>query len=317
LFHTDPAREKARQRVLQAASKGQSIAIISFFVNLAVGLIEVGVGTYASSLALTADGVHSFVDSIVSLTVWFGIRYSQKRADGRFHYGYYRFDAIFSLFAAMIMIASGLVISYTGIEEYLKPPAHHPGSVYSIYVAAGSIVTALILAAAKRSYARRSGLVSLKTDAYNSIKDALASVIALIGVTLSFLGFYSFDALAGLVIGVFVMVAGYFAIKESSLVLADAYGNPEMVETIKGITSSVPGVQSVDDLRIRHAGPFLAVEMHVKVDGNMSLFEADRITQEIAKKMRKEIVSLGRITIKPEPVQNAAVKKLGDGSQKT
>ena len=279
------------------------VAVISFFVNLGVGLLEVGFGSFFGSLALMADGVHSFVDAFVSFTVWLGIRYSQKKADGRFQYGYYKFDAIFSLFAAMIMVGSGLVIGYVGIEEYLHPAQQHRLSFNAVYVAAISIVAAAILAGSKRSYAKRTGLVSLRTDAYNSVKDASASVIALIGIFLASVGFHSFDSLAGLIIGMFVMVAGYFAIKESSLILADAYGNPEMIEEIKNITTTVPGVYSIDDLRVRRSGPYLSVEMHVKVDGNISVFEADNISQEVVRRMREDIVSLGRVTIKPEPVQ--------------
>jgi len=305
MFHPDPARETIRARMNQRVSKGQRIAIISFFVNLAIGFLELGVGTVFGSLALSADGIHSFVDAIVSLTVWFGIRYSQKKADGKFHYGYYKFDAIFSLFAAMIMVASGLVISYTGIEVYLKPVSHHQSATYPLLIAFVSIITAAILAKAKQSYAKSSGLVSLRTDAYNSIKDASASLIAFLGISLTSIGFHEFDSLSALIIGIFVMIAGYFAVKESSLVLADAYGNPEMIDTIKNIASSVPGVYSIDDLRVRRSGPFLAVEMHLKVDGNISMFKADAITQEVARMMRQEIVSLGRITIKPEPVQIA------------
>ena len=124
MFHADPARETIRARMNQRVFKGQRIAIISFFVNLVIGVLELGVGTIFGSLALSADGIHSFVDAIVSLTVWFGIRYSQKKADGKFHYGYYKFDAIFSLFAAMIMVASGLVISlYRGASISQTGPA--------------------------------------------------------------------------------------------------------------------------------------------------------------------------------------------------
>ena len=304
MFHSDPAREKSRELVYKQISKGQLVAIISFFVNIGVGFLEVGFGTYFGSLALMADGVHSFVDAVVSLTVWFGIRYSQKKADGRFHYGYYKFDAIFSLFAAMIMVGSGLVISYTGIEQYLHPAQQHRLSFNAVYIAVISIITAAILARSKQSYSKKSGLVSLRTDAYNSVKDASASVIALVGILFASSGFYAFDSLAGLIIGVFVMVAGYFAVRESSLVLADAYSNPEMVEEIKGITTAVPGICAIDDLRVRRSGPFLSVEMHVKVDGSISVFEADKISQEVAKRMRAKIVSLGRITIKPEPAQD-------------
>jgi cation diffusion facilitator family transporter len=308
MFHPEPSKESFRSRVAQRVSEGQQIALVSFFVNVIVGIAEVGVGSVFGSLALTADGVHSFVDAVVSLLVWFGIRFSQKKADGKFHYGYYKFDAIFSLFAAMIMVASGIVIGYTGIESYLKPVQRHGPSLVPIVVVLVSIVAAVVLAKVKEARAKSSGLISLKTDGYNSIKDASASIVALIGIVLSYFGYYAFDSLAALVIGVFVMVAGYIAIRESSNVLADAYGNPEMIETVREIASSVPGVHSIDDLRIRRNGPFLVVEMHARVDGNISVFEADEITKEIVRKMRESIVSLGRITVKPEPAQDTTTK---------
>jgi len=273
--------------------------------NLFIGFFEVGFGLVFGSLALTADGVHSFVDAVVSITVWLGIRFSQRRPDGKFHYGYYKFDAIFSLFAAMIMVGSGVLIAYIGFVDFVSPVLHSAISPYASVIAGVSIVVAIILAVEKNRYAKKSGLVSLKTDGYNSIKDASASIIALVGIAATWFGFYSFDSLAGFIIGGFVMVAGYFSVHSSSLILADAYHNPEMIDTITNIAKSVPGIQEVEDLRVRRVGPYLSVEMHVHVDGNMTVFEADQISQEVSLKMRQNIVSLGRINIKPEPVQNA------------
>jgi cation diffusion facilitator family transporter len=304
LFHSDPAREKFRSVILAQIAKGGQIAIASFIANILVGIFEVGFGTFFGSLALSADGVHSFVDAIVSITVWLGIRYSQRRADGKFHYGYYKFDAIFSLFAAMIMVASGVIISYTGVIQYLTPK-NHPIPTNASIIAGISILIAVLLAIGKNRYAKSSGLVSLKTDAYNSIKDATASIVALVGIALTWFGFYWIDSIAGLIIGIFVMVAGYFSVHSSSLILADAYNNPEMLETMKRVATSVPGIQGIDDLRVRRNGPFLAVEMHIRVDGNITVFEADRISKEVTRRMRERIVSLGRVTVKPEPVQTA------------
>lgn len=292
--------------MLEQIAKGGQIAIVSFVANLLVGIFEVSFGLLFGSLALSADGIHSFVDATVSITVWLGIRYSQRRADGKFHYGYYKFDAIFSLFAAMIMVGSGVVISYIGITSYLiSPTLHHAINIYASLIAGISIFVAVLLAIGKNRYAKRSGLVSLKTDAYNSIKDATASIIALVGIVMTWFGFYGLDSLAGLIIGIFVMVAGYFSIRSSSLILADAYGNPEMLETIKRIAHSVPGIEGIDDLRVRRNGPFLTVEMHIRVDGNITVFEADNISKELTVRMRERILSLGRVTVKPEPVQTA------------
>jgi cation diffusion facilitator family transporter len=304
LFHQDPDREKFRRDILANVASGRRISIISFVANLLIGFFEVGFGIFFGSLALTADGVHSFVDAVVSLTVWLGIRFSQRRADGKFHYGYYKFDAIFSLLAAMIMVGSGLLIAYVGFVDSISRVLQKSISPYASLIALISIVVAVVLAIQKNRLAKKSGLVSLKTDGYNSIKDASASIIALVGIVATWYGFYTFDSLAGLIIGVFVMVAGYFAVHSSSLILADAYHNPEMLDSIKKIAASVPGIQGIDDLRVRRAGPYLSVEMHIRVDGNITVFEADRISKEVALKMRESIVSLGRITIKPEPVQS-------------
>jgi cation diffusion facilitator family transporter len=304
LFHQDPTREKFRRNIREEVEHGRRVSVISFVANMLIGIFEVGFGTLFGSLALTADGVHSFVDAVVSLTVWLGIRFSQRRPDGKFHYGYYKFDAIFSLFAAMIMVGSGLLIAYVGFVDFVSPVLHAAISHYASLIAIVSIVVAIVLAIEKNRYAKKSGLVSLRTDGYNSIKDASASVIALVGIVATWFGFYTLDSLAGFIIGVFVMVAGYFAVHSSSLILADAYNNPEMLDSITNIAHSVPGIQGIDDLRVRRAGPYLSVEMHIRVDGNITVFEADRISQEVALRMRQNIVSLGRITIKPEPVQS-------------
>jgi cation diffusion facilitator family transporter len=304
LFHQDPTREKFRRNIQAEIAKGRQVSIVSFVANLLIGFFEVGFGILFGSLALTADGVHSFVDAVVSLTVWLGITFSQRRPDGKFHYGYYKFDAIFSLFAAMIMVGSGVLIAYVGFEGLTSRMLRAAISPYASLIALISIVIAVVLAIEKNRYAKKSGLVSLKTDGYNSIKDASASIIALVGIIATWFGFYTFDSIAGLVIGVFVMVAGYFAVHASSLILADAYHNPEMLDSIRKIATTVPGIQGIDDLRVRRTGPYLSVEMHIRVDGNITVFEADRISQEVALKMRESIVSLGRIVIKPEPVQS-------------
>jgi cation diffusion facilitator family transporter len=304
LFHPDPTRDKFRRSLLAEVAHARRIAILSFVANVLIGFLELGFGVLFGSLALTADGIHSFVDAVVSLTVWLGIRFSQKRPDGKFHYGYYKFDAIFSLFAAMIMVGSGVVIAYIGFANFVTPVLHRAISSYASIIALVSIVVAVVLAVEKNRYAKKSGLVSLKTDSYNSIKDASASIIALAGIAATWFGFYNLDSFAGLVIGVFVMVAGYFAVHSSSLILADAYNNPEMLDSIRTIASTVTGIQGVDDLRVRRVGPYLSVEMHIRLDGNLTVFEADTISKEVALKMRENIVSLGRITIKPEPIQS-------------
>lgn len=275
---------------------GERIAKASFFTLLAIGFAELLVGLISNSLTLTTDGVDSFSDALISLIVWGGLRISKKSPDDRFHFGYLRVESFAALMASIAMVIVATVFIYLAYLRLLSPRTiSYPTLVLGIFLVAGII--ALYRALQMRRLARGSDLLSLQTGAYNSVKDATASfvgfgtVLLLLVVNLPIL-----DAVGSIVIGVYIYTVAYVSIRESSLVLMDAFNSPEVVQKIK---QTIEGRYRahVESVRLRRVGPLIEGIIQVIADDKMTLGEIGEVRTKMKKDLSKEIDGLGRLTI--------------------
>ena len=282
-------------------SKGGGVAAKSFFILVLVGIFEVFVGLLSGSVGLVADGSHSFADAAVSLIVWLGIRLSRKAPDGKFHFGYYRVETFSSVVAALFMIGLGFVILYESYQIllYAREIVNAESAMATALVAT---IIALSLAFYKLRTAKRIDSLALRTDALNSIKDVLTSLTAFFGIVFShYLGIIQMDSIAGIIIAFFIFTVSYVTIKEASLVLMDACTCQEIVSDIEGIAKSIQHVKSVQNIRLRKLGPYIIGDMHIEVDGNMTVNEADKITTEIEEKIKQEFDEVVEFKVRIEP----------------
>lgn len=282
-------------------SKGGSVAAKSFSILVLVGVFEVFVGLFSGSVGLVADGAHSFADAAVSLIVWLGLRFSRKAPDGKFHFGYYRVETFSSIVAALFMISLGFVIIYESYQIllYARRIVNAESAMATALIAT---IIALSLSFYKLRAAKRISSLALRTDALNSIKDVLTSLTAFFGIAFShYLGIIQTDSIAGIIIALFIFTVSYFTIKEASLVLMDACSCPEIVSDIENIARSIQHVKRVQNIRLRKLGPYIVGDMHVEVDGNMTVNEADRITTEIEEKIKQEFDEVVEFKVRIEP----------------
>jgi len=143
---------------------------------------------------------------------------------------------------------------------------------------------------------------ALKADAFNSIKDVLTSVTAFVGIALSeYLDIKATDAIAGIIIAFFVFTMAYSVVKESSLVLMDACQCSDILMDIENIARSLKHVKGVHDIRMRKLGQCLIGDMHIVVDGKMSVREADQIATQIEEQVKKEFDEVTEIKVRIEP----------------
>lgn len=272
---TNTETMKMEERLLAA-----SIALL-----VAVGLMEVLVGYYTKSIALIADGVHSWADTIVSSLVFAGIKLSKRGPDGKFHHGYGRAETVFGLIAAMVVVAIGAVLMYESYLAFLEPsPLIYPNLAIAAVFLAG--VISLAIAFFKIRLARRSSSTALSVDAYNSLKDGAASFIVLIALVFASFGYLFFDALGGLIVSVMILVIAYISIKESSIVLMDGCICGDIYEDIYSRAEGVPSVRHLRNLKLRQVGRAINVEATVELDGQLSVSQAE----EIASAVKKSII---------------------------
>jgi cation diffusion facilitator family transporter len=283
--------------------QGGKVAKKSFFVQLMVGLSELTMGMFTLSIALIADGIQSFADAGVSLIVWIGLRLSRKKPDKRFHFGYHRVETLSSIVAALFMITIGGITLYESYIELLSPTAVADPLLALVVASAATAVSSLLLIY-KRRAAEKYGSLALKTDASNSIKDVLTSITAFVGIALSsYFNIIQMDAIAGIIISLFVFTMVYPILKEASLVLLDSYHSPETIAAIENIAKSMTQVKQVHSIRMRKLGSYLIGDMHIVLRNDMTVEEAHAIAIQIEERTIKEFDEIIEMNVIIEPFQ--------------
>ena len=283
--------------------QGGKVAKQSFFVQLMVGLSELSMGAFTLSIALIADGIQSFADAGVSLIVWIGLRLSRKAPDKRFHFGYHRVETLSSIVAALFMATIGGITLYESYLQLLVPRAVSDPILALIVAFAAAFVSSMLLIY-KRRAATKYGSLALKTDASNSIKDVLTSITAFVGIALaSYFNIIQMNAIAGIIISLFVFTMVYPILKEASLVLLDSFHSPETITAIENIANSITQVKQVHSIRMRKLGSYIIGDMHVVLNKDMTVQEACAIATQIENRTIKEFDEIIEMNVIIEPYQ--------------
>jgi len=285
----------------QGFKDGERIAGVSVWTLLAVGIAELVFSSLTGSIALFADGVDSISDAVVSFFVWTGLRFVRKRPSRRFQYGYYKVESLTALATAIALVGFSAFIFARAYRAFNDPqPVELPVVALVVTLAAGLL--SLYRALQMRSVANRNHILSLKVDARNSIKDTTSSFVAFASILLASFGILHADAIGGMLVGIYILTVAYVAVKESSLVLLDAFHEPELTKEIENLIRSRADVKDIRELRLRRAGPFIVGGIEVVVDGNMSLNQAHEVVTQIENSVKSRIAGLRRLVVTPVPL---------------
>jgi cation diffusion facilitator family transporter len=279
-----------------AFQAGERIAKLSVITLVSIGLVELTVGFWTGSVGIKADGVDSISDSVISLIVWLGLHYSRRRPDARFHFGYQKVESFSGLVVSIAMVALAGYIMFHSYVTFLNPRAiAYPYVALATLLGCG--VVSMYRALQMRAVARRYGLLSLRTDANNSIKDGTASFVVFVSVLGASFGVYELDAVAGMIISIYIFGVAYIAFKESSLILLDACESPEMISALAAALKTVEGIRDVASIKLRFSGPYLTGIISVLVDGSRTIMETEHLRKKLLEIVSAVIEPVGEISI--------------------
>ncbi len=296
---------------------GQRIAKISVATLLAIGAVEIVTGYISGSVVATADGIDSLSDAMISFIVFFGLRMAHRPADRKFHFGYHKVESFAALIASIGMVAIGAFILYHSYEALIDPrEIRQPIPTMIVLAAAGAI--SLHRAFQMNSIANKYRLLSLKTDAKNSIKDGSASIIGFVSVFIaSQFGFLQMDAIGGIIIAGYIFSVSYISLKQSSLILVDSWQNPRVTEAVKKIVEEKFKEDNVRVMSVllRPAGALAQAEIHLEIDGAQKLSDVELLLVRIEMAIRSQIPVIGRISsiphsrgqVKPEQTRRFSI----------
>lgn len=291
----------SRSIINEGIIAGQKIAKISVFTLLGIGVAELIMGQLSGSVVATADGIDSMSDAMISFIVLLGLRIAQRPPDKKFHFGYGKVETFAAMLAAIGMIIIGSIIAYHSYDSFVQPRViHHPLATMIVLAVASAI--SLYRAFQMRVIANKYQILSLKTDAKNSIKDGSASVVGFFSILIATqFGFLQADAIGGMIIAGYIFSVAYLSLRQSSLILVDAWHSPKITELVKKIIEEKFGYEqiTVKSVLLRSAGMINQAEVHIEVDGNKPLRDIELLSGEIQNSIRSEIPTMERISVIP------------------
>ncbi|MFT8344524.1 cation diffusion facilitator family transporter [Clostridium beijerinckii] len=280
---------------LKIAERGARVSIIAY---ITLSLLKLGVGFFAQSKALLADGINNTTDIIASVAVLIGLKISRKPADDDHPYGHLRAETIASLIASLIMIAVGLDVLYNAIKSviFFNPKAP------DLVSAAAAIFCAVAIYMVYRYNMRiavkikSSGLMAAAKD---NLSDAWVSIGTTIGIVASQFGFPWIDPLAAVVVSALILKTGWDIFREATHNLSDGFSREKLDGITKSI-SQVPGVKQIKNIRARVHGNNILLDLVVSVSSELSLVEGHSITEKIEDKL-KEDLDITQVMVHVEP----------------
>lgn len=293
------SREKEIYRVTLVGSLG-NVALLCFkFVAAIVG----------HSSAMMADAIHSLSDFITDVVVLVFVRMSAKPQDRTHDYGHGKFEtfATFIIGVALVLVAVGVVVAaikkvvlWAGGAE-LKAPG-----MLAFWAALLSIVVkeALFRYTAIRGKALNSQ--AMIANAWHHRSDAFSSVGAAIGIGGSILlgnRWTVLDPVASVVVGLMLGRVAYQLLKTSVDELTESSLPEEVEQEIADIIRSFPDIAEPHNLRTRRIGNRIAIEFHVRMDGNLPLRVAHDRASAIERKLKERFGSSTHISIHTEPLK--------------
>jgi len=279
--------------------KADKFAGLTTLILFGFGIVQIILGeTISKSVALTANGIDCMGDGFVSAVVWIGLKFFKKPANQKFNYGYYKMENLASIAAAIIMM---LLAGYIVLRSYnqLIDPHEVNLPILGAVVALLAAITAIVIGVYKHRKSKKSKLSSVKLEAFNTIKDGMASGLTVVALVFDYYGYFMADAIVGFIIAGVIVTIGFAAIKESSYMLVDACDN-ECIDrsyVIKTIAEEVPGVESAHIVRLRRSGPIHQGAIEIKVSHEMKVKEFNAIKKKILNKVQQQFPDVERLTI--------------------
>ncbi len=244
---------------------------VSVAINIVLSTAQIGIGIFAKSQALVADGIHSLSDLVADFVVLLANHHSQKDADEEHPYGHQRFETAASMILGALLLAVGIGMLWSAFEK-LKDPSMIP-QVHAIAlgVALAALLSKEFLFRYMLRVAKQVKSSMLVANAWHARSDAASSLVVSVGIIGNLLGYPILDPIAALIVGLMIGKMGWDFGSDAFNDLMDRSADEKEVLAITATVLETPGVLGVHDVRTRKMGDMIVVDVHIEVDAALSV----------------------------------------------
>lgn len=280
----------------------RKITWIGLAINVFLAGLKFATGIIGSSQAVVADAVHSLSDLGTDIAVLVGVKFWSASPDECHPYGHGRIETIITLGIGIALTIVGIGIAYKGIVSSRSDHILQPG-----WIAFAGAMTSIVLkeilyrwtisvGKRTRSSAVMANAWHHRSDAISSIPAALAVILALANPEWSFL-----DHIGALIVAMFIIHASWRIIKPAILELSDSGAPAQTRSLIHDAGMEIADVMTVHAIRTRRMGSGTIVDLHITVDGEMSVSRGHEVSEEVKRRIRERLPTILDVVVHLEP----------------
>ena len=284
------------------AHAGARLVLAGIALNAVLMLLKFAAGILGHTYALIADGTESLLDILASILVWTGFRVAARPPDANHPFGHGRAEPLTALaVAGFIFLAAG-VVAWHAVQRMAAP---HPVPHWStLIVLAGIIVTKIIFSRRMSATGASAGSTALGLEAWHHWADAMTSSAAFVGIAIAVIGGRRWavaDDWAALFACVIVTFNGVGMLKKALGEMMDAAVPEQVEQAVRAAAAAVAGVRALDKCRVRKSGLSHLVDIHVQVDGDLSVRAGHAIAHAVKDALLGAPLRVTDVSVHVEP----------------
>jgi cation diffusion facilitator family transporter len=283
----------------------QKVTYVGMVVNITLAAMKIVFGLLVGSVSLLADGFHSLSDLATDVVVLVGTRLGSKEPDHEHPYGHGRIETFSAAFVALILVlvGGGMIFKASMGLARVHDPREHSGLFGAVVIWASliSVVAKELIYRWTRNVAMKTHSAALYANAWHHRSDALSSVAVLIGAVAVLLGYPHGDAIAGIVVGLMIILVGVKVISGCLGELTERSVDRETVLQIEKIITSEKRILGWHKLRTRSLGREVFIDLHMLVDPELTVTAAHEISDCLEQSLHKQIAQPVNVMVHIEP----------------
>lgn len=307
LRKTNPKRSQGRLR--DATAKGIRATLWGIVASTVLAIVKVVSGFLGNSYALIADGIESMLDIISSVVVLGSLQVAAQPADERHPYGYGKAEPLAALAVATALLGAAVAITVQSIREILMP--HYLPKPFTLVVLVVVVASKELLFRKLIDTGEEIGSSAMKTDAWHHRSDALTSIAAFLGIGVALVGGPGYEAAddwAALFAAGVIAFNGTRLFRGAWREILDAAPPRETVNRVRAIAGGLDQVKAIDKCLVRRSGLMLFVDIHVVVDGDLSVREGHDIAHRVKDALLEADLGVLDVQVHIEPFEEGGTR---------
>ena len=282
----------------------RTVTYIGLLVNILLSIFKFIGGWIGTSHAVIADAVHSLSDSFTDIAILIGSRFWSQPPDECHPYGHRRIETIVTFFIGFVLMVTGVLLAWEALSTIQKSHPLPTGWIPSVVVLL-SIVIKEALYQWTRAVGIKAKSPSLLANAWHHRSDALSSAPAFLAVAVAsiFPSWAFIDHIGAAIVSIFIFHAALTIITPPLKEILEAGAPKETVGNIEEIVLKEKHVRQVHKIRTRYLASCLIIDMHIMVDGSMTVLQGHSIAENVHRRILQERDDVIDVIIHIEPLE--------------